>query len=78
LNSSASPALERIINHAIEKEREQRYQSAGEMRAQLLDLPELQPVHTASHERRRSRLWFAASTLLLLLAVALVIVLRHG
>ena len=57
LNSTLPPKLEQIVNKAIEKDREKRYQSAAEMRADLETVsPDRQPIATKPLTRRRWKL----------------------
>jgi serine/threonine protein kinase/DNA-binding winged helix-turn-helix (wHTH) protein len=63
LNSTLPPELERIINRALEKGRENRYQSAAIIRA------DLEQVRTAKRARQRW-IWAASAALLVVLAVA--------
>jgi serine/threonine protein kinase len=78
LNSSAPLALERIIGKAIEKDRERRYQTASEMCAELRTLLQKRSVRKGGHERRNTlRVLFAASALLLLMVVTVLIGFRH-
>jgi serine/threonine protein kinase/Flp pilus assembly protein TadD len=60
-NSTVPPKLEAVINRAIEKERDRRYQSAGEMRA------ELQVLADRSRESREGKSllrWLAAAAVI--------------
>ena len=79
LNPGVSPELERIIERAIEKDRELRYQTAGEMRAELRllrrateskQVPIPRPEGRGLHTPRRSR-W---PTLAAIAAAAIVII----
>jgi serine/threonine protein kinase/Tol biopolymer transport system component len=67
INSSLPTKLEEIINKALQKDRDARYQTAAEMRS---DLKGLQEKRKAAPLRRR---WLAATVLgVLLLAAAIV------
>ena len=52
LNSSISPKMEAVINRALEKERERRYQSAAEL---LVDLEAIRQITSDAEYPRRSR-----------------------
>ena len=61
LNSTLPPKLEQIINKALEKDREQRYQTAAEMRA---DLEILTGRTQPGLVRRHWKLWATAAIVL--------------
>jgi serine/threonine protein kinase len=74
LNPKISPDTERIINKALEKDRELRYQSAAEIRADLRrlnrDSHSSQPAAAPANQRTRSRLslrWAAYAIIFALL-----------
>jgi eukaryotic-like serine/threonine-protein kinase len=71
LNSDIPPKLESIIGRALEKDREQRYQSAAEM---AVDLRHLREQKFTSPVRRIStspRLWLAGSLVVVLCVVGI-------
>jgi len=71
LNPEVPPKLEQIINHAIEKDRELRYQTAGEMAADLQSLTTHQPVGEQIEAPKRSQWkWAAAVALIVVAAIA--------
>jgi Tol biopolymer transport system component len=84
LNPDISPKLEEIINKALEKDAEVRYQHASELRADLKRLKRdtdtgkaaatgTAAIAPAVPARSRSRLWIAG-TIMLLVMLALVVV----
>ena len=68
-NSAIPPKLEAIVNRAIEKDREQRYQTAGEMRRDLQSVAE-RPIESESGKAGRGsrRKWPTAATALIAVA----------
>jgi tetratricopeptide (TPR) repeat protein/DNA-binding winged helix-turn-helix (wHTH) protein len=72
LNPELPQGLERIINKALEKDRERRYQSARELRS---DLERLGPGTSGS---TRNRVLVYAAAALLLVVLSMGFVLRHG
>jgi serine/threonine protein kinase len=85
LNPDVPPELERVINKALEKDRNLRYQSAAEMRADLQRLKrdtdsgkaatvtELAPV-----SRARRLLWIAAGAVGVIAAIVMAMFLRQS
>ena len=83
LNPDLPPKLEDIINKALEKDRNLRYQSAAEMRADLQRLkrdtdPRNSPVigESAPVSRKRRLLWVAAGAFVVIAGIVMAIFLR--
>jgi eukaryotic-like serine/threonine-protein kinase len=75
LNSTLPPKLEAIIDKALEKEREQRYQSASEMRCDLEAVaPESSVQSVKGLKTSRTRRSFTVSTAALLVLLCLAAV----
>src|SRR5580700_3870691 len=84
-NPDIPAKLEDIINRALEKDRELRYQSANEMRAELQRLKRdtesgTKPRIAAASPQRRSRLsiWAGVSLLIVALVVAAIVIWRKS
>ncbi|MFZ0793100.1 MAG: protein kinase, partial [Candidatus Korobacteraceae bacterium] len=74
LNSKLPPELERIIDKALEKDRELRYQAAGDLRA---DLQAISPEERAVARGPLPRQWKVLATVALMVLFALVAVGRY-
>jgi eukaryotic-like serine/threonine-protein kinase len=72
LNPDLAPKLEAIINKAVEKARERRYQSAAEMRAELEQVNATAPLTPRPRAERRSSKWkwFAAAIMFIFAVTA--------
>ena len=70
LNREVPAALEKIINHALEKERERRYQTAGELAADLKRL--LRTVDAAEPAARSAAVPRSRSRIILVVGVAVI------
>ena len=71
MNSKIPPTVEQIINRAIEKNRELRYQSAAEMRADLQSLTDQSKGSESGKSRVSSRWkWLAAAAVVCVVIIA--------
>ncbi|MCC6859016.1 MAG: PD40 domain-containing protein [Bryobacterales bacterium] len=70
VNRSLNPGLDRIIRKALEKDRDLRYQTASDLRADLKRLKRDVETRPPSRERRKVLLPAAVAAVILLLAVA--------
>ena len=64
LNPAVTPAIEAILNRALEKDRRNRYQTAAELSS------ELQRIKKANQEKRRWPRWLAAALVVLTAGLA--------
>jgi len=84
LNPDMPPDLERIINKALEKDRNLRYQSASEVRADLqrlkrdTDSHKSAPSESASVSRRRWLQWIGAGALGVIAVIVIALFLRQS
>ncbi len=80
LNSTLPPKLEQIISSALQKDREQRYQTAAEMRSDLEAAAADSSVHSVKDlktSRTRQFFTFSAAALLVLLCLAVVVLITR-
>src|SRR5260370_28686980 len=77
LNPEVPPKLEDIINKALEKDRELRYQSAAEIRADLKRLSPVGDSGVTAGTDLRPRRWLRAATVAAVLALVLILSLGY-
>jgi len=71
-NPTFHPKLESVVNRALEKDRDRRYQSAAEMRSDLLSLVEESKPSENERSSQSSRWIWAAAAVSLIVVAALV------
>jgi eukaryotic-like serine/threonine-protein kinase len=77
-NPKISAGLEQVILRALQKDPQERYQSAGDLRIDLANLATgTMPVHPAPGRSRRWRQWLAAAAVVMALASAGIWWKRH-
>lgn len=72
VSSTVSPGLNAVIDKALEKDRSRRYQSASEMRE------DIEQGRREAQPDRRSRRWFGAIALLVVLMPGVTVVTSMG
>jgi non-specific serine/threonine protein kinase len=77
---SVSPALDRIVKHCLEKERDRRFQTVRDVALMLAELSSSAGSLPVPIPRPRNRLWLTAgaATLVLLAALAFVLFRQHA
>jgi tetratricopeptide (TPR) repeat protein len=79
VNPKISEGLERVILRALQKDPQERYQSAGDLRIDLAGLATgTMPIHPKPVPKRNWRTWLVTALVLVALAGAGIWWLRHG
>src|SRR5205814_9942035 len=81
VQSRVSPQLESVILKCLEKDADNRYQSAGELAVDLRRLASAGAASTAAvaaRPRARARAWWMAAAALLIVLVMAPVVVRYG
>ena len=77
-NPDLSPALATVVMHAIRRDREKRYKSAAELRADLQHLAEVKPVPYQPAEPQMNRTGRTALTATLVIIIIFLIIIVFG
>jgi serine/threonine-protein kinase len=77
-NPDLSPALATVVMHAIRRDREKRYKSAQELRADLLHLTEVKPVPYQPEAPQMNRTGRTAVTATLIIIIIFLVIIVFG